>query len=165
MLVFFAMLTGAFSLSAAGNNVEVFAKSRVAAFQIFKLIDRESPIDPLSTSGKMVDKNIKPEITFKDVSFTYPAREDQQILFKVSFKAEVGKTLALCGQSGSGKSTCIQLIQRFYDPQEGGVYFGGVDVKTLNVKSLREEIGVVSQEPVLFDASIKGLSIFLDRNF
>ena len=103
----------------------------------------------------MVDKNIKPEITFKDVSFTYPAREDQQILFKVSFKAEVGKTLALCGQSGSGKSTCIQLIQRFYDPQEGGVYFGGVDVKTLNVKSLRQEIGVVSQEPVLFDASIK----------
>ena len=112
----------------------------------------------------MVDENIKPEITFKDVSLTYPAREDQQILFKVSFKAEVGKTLALCGQSGSGKSTCIQLIQRFYDPQEGGVYFGGVDVKTLNVKSLRQEIGVVSQEPVLFDASIKGSATFF-QNF
>ena len=62
--------------------------------------------------------------------------------------------MALCGQSGCGKSTCIQLILRFYDPQQGRVLIGGHDIKTLNVKYLRNLIGVVSQEPILFETTI-----------
>ena len=66
------------------------------------------------------------------------------ILQGVSFTVEAGKTTALCGQSGCGKSTCFQLIKRFYDSDEGQILVDGVDVKTLNVKSLRQVIGVVS---------------------
>lgn len=155
MLVFFGMLTGAMSLSVAANNVEFFAKARVAAHEIFTLIDRVTPIDALSEDGlKLPVQNIKAEISLKNISFTYPARLDHQVLHNVSFSANEGETVALCGQSGCGKSTCIQLIQRFYDPQEGGVYLGGHDIKTLNVKFLRDMIGVVSQEPILFETTI-----------
>jgi ABC-type multidrug transport system fused ATPase/permease subunit len=77
------------------------------------------------------------------------------VLNQVSFTAEVGKTIALCGQSGCGKSTMIQLLQRFYDPQHGCIELDGYNIKELNISFLRSLIGVVSQEPVLFDTSIK----------
>ena len=73
---------------------------------------------------------------------------------KVSFEAKDGQTVALCGQSGCGKSTCIQLIQRFYDPQGGTVSIGGYDIKKMNVQYLRNMIGVVSQEPTLFETTV-----------
>ena len=79
---------------------------------------------------------------------------DQQVLKKVSFEAKDGQTVALCGQSGCGKSTCIQLIQRFYDPQGGTIEIGGHDIKKLNVEYLRNMIGVVSQEPTLFETTV-----------
>ncbi len=72
----------------------------------------------------------------------------------LSLKVEVGKTYALVGPSGCGKSTVIQLLQRFYDPNAGEVLLGGKDIRTLNTKWLRQNIGVVSQEPVLFDTTI-----------
>ena len=87
--------------------------------------------------------------------FTYPARKDQEVLGGVNFVAEAGQTTALCGQSGCGKSTCIGLIQRFYDAIEGSILIDGVDIKKYNIKALRNQIGLVSQEPVLFDMSIK----------
>merc|ERR1711990_1204996 len=89
-----------------------------------------------------------------NINFTYPARLEQQILFNVSFEAEEGKTVALCGQSGCGKSTCIGLIQRFYDPQSGSIEVDGHDIRKLNVHHLRNIIGVVSQEPTLFETTI-----------
>ena len=121
MLVFFGMLTGAFSLSAAANNIEYFTGARVAAHEIFTLIDRKTPIDALSDAGlKPPIKTVKAEVTLKNINFTYPARTEHQVLHDISFSAKEGETVALCGQSGCGKSTCIQLIQRFYDPQSGG---------------------------------------------
>ena len=91
---------------------------------------------------------------FKDISFLYPTRPDVKILDGFNLNIEVGKTYALVGPSGCGKSTVIQLLQRFYDPSTGEVLVGGKDVRTLNVKWLRQHIGVVSQEPVLFDTTI-----------
>ncbi|CAJ1951172.1 unnamed protein product [Cylindrotheca closterium] len=93
-------------------------------------------------------------ISFKDVHFQYPSRPDQKIFTGLNLYVEEGETLALVGPSGQGKSTVIQLIENYYRPAHGSIYYQGVDMKELNVKWLRNEIGLVSQEPLLFDNSI-----------
>merc|ERR1712136_659796 len=153
MTTFFSILIGAFSLGGAFSNLEYFSSAKAAAAQIFKIIDRVPEIDSSSNEGYK-PTHIKGDIEFKDVDFWYPSREDVQVLKKVNLTAESGKTTALCGQSGCGKSTCIQLMQRFYDPKNGTVMIDGQDIRTLNVNWLRTNIGVVSQEPVLFDTTI-----------
>ena len=94
-------------------------------------------------------------IAFMDVQFNYPARPDVKILQGLTLNIQSGKTVALVGPSGCGKSTCIQLIQRLYDPDNGSVCVDGRDVRDYNVGWLREHIGVVGQEPVLFDCTIE----------
>lgn len=136
MIVFFGVLTGAFSLSAVGQNLEFFGSARAAAHKIFEIIDRVPPIDIMDKNGKK-PTNMKGVVKLKNINFTYPARLEQQILKDVSFEAKEGQTVALCGQSGCGKSTCIQLIQRFYDPQSGVIEVGGYDIKELDVHHLR----------------------------
>nr|XP_018672478.2 multidrug resistance protein 1A-like isoform X1 [Ciona intestinalis] len=153
LTTFFGVLIGAFSLGGAGSNMEYFAAAKAAAYKVFEIIDRVPLIDSMSDEGHKPDR-VKGQIEFKNVDFTYPSRTDVQILHGVSFVAESGKSVALCGQSGCGKSTCVQLIQRFYDPQNGIIELDGVDIRTLNVRWLREHIGVVSQEPILFDTTI-----------
>jgi ATP-binding cassette subfamily B (MDR/TAP) protein 1 len=96
------------------------------------------------------------EIEFKDVAFNYPLRPDAPILKSLSLKFPAGKTVVLVGPSGSGKSTIVSLVERFYDPLAGIVYFDGIDIKTLNATWFRSQIGLVSQEPVLFAATIFG---------
>ena len=110
LTTFFGVVMGAFGISQLGQNAEYFATAQGAAFKIFQIIDREPDIDSESTEGLKPDK-FEGEITFSNVNFTYPARLEQQVLTDVSFTAPAGKTVALCGHSGSGKSTCIQLIQ------------------------------------------------------
>ena len=87
---------------------------------------------------------IKGQIEFKNVNFTYPTRPDLQVLKDFTCTFEAGKTIALVGPSGSGKSTIIQLLERFYDPSSGSVLLDGVDLKDINLNSLRNEIGFVS---------------------
>ena len=98
---------------------------------------------------------MKGEIEFKNVSFSYPTRPDQKVLKNFSCKFATGKTTAIVGPSGSGKSTVVQMIERFYDPDSGCVLIDGQDLLTLNLKSLRQKVGYVGQEPVLFNTSIK----------
>ena len=93
-------------------------------------------------------------VTLKDVQFSYPARPDVQVLQGVSISLNPGKTLALVGPSGCGKSTVVSLIERFYDPSSGSLTLENFDLRDLNLQWLRSQIGIVSQEPVLFDASI-----------
>lgn len=88
------------------------------------------------------------------VNFSYPTRPDVQVLQGLSVTLEPGKSLALVGPSGCGKSTVVSLIERFYDPFSGMVKMEGEDVRDLNIGWLRSQIGIVSQEPVLFDGSI-----------
>ncbi|NWY42084.1 MDR1 protein, partial [Sylvia atricapilla] len=97
---------------------------------------------------------IKGNLEFKNVYFNYPSRPDVEILKGLNLKINSGQTVALVGGSGCGKSTTVQLIQRFYDPKEGMVTIDGQDIRTLNVRYLREVIGVVNQEPVLFATTI-----------
>ena len=93
-------------------------------------------------------------MTLKDVDFSYPARPDVQVLHGLSLSLSPGKTLALVGPSGCGKSTVVSLIERFYDPSTGSLTLENFDLRDLNLQWLRSQIGIVSQEPVLFDASI-----------
>ena len=93
-------------------------------------------------------------VTVDDVHFSYPARPDVNVLQGVSLSLSPGKTLALVGPSGCGKSTVVSLIERFYDPSAGLLTLENVDLHDLNLHWLRSQIGIVSQEPVLFDASI-----------
>merc|ERR1712216_562516 len=97
-------------------------------------------------------------ITFQNVSFAYPTRAEFTVFGKFSLDIEPGTTVALIGQSGSGKSTAMQLLERFYDPcAEGGgsVLLDGVDIRTLDLQWLRSRVGLVGQEPVLFQASVR----------
>ena len=103
----------------------------------------------------MKKQDLTGDIEFKNVHFSYPSRPGVRILNGISFHANRGQTIALVGSSGSGKSTCIQLLQRFYDPDAGSVLIDGQSVADFNLKWLREHIGVVSQEPILFQATIK----------
>uniref|UniRef100_A0A8B9EG53 ATP binding cassette subfamily B member 1 n=1 Tax=Anser cygnoides TaxID=8845 RepID=A0A8B9EG53_ANSCY len=151
--VFFSILLGAFGVGSSAPSMEAFANARGAAYAIFSIIDNEPQIDSSSNAGYKPDR-VKGTLEFKNVYFNYPARPDIQILKGLNLKVNCGQTVALVGGSGCGKSTTVQLIQRFYDPKEGTITIDGQDIKTLNVRYLREIIGVVNQEPGLFATTI-----------
>ncbi|KAI1262130.1 P-loop containing nucleoside triphosphate hydrolase protein [Xylariaceae sp. FL1019] len=122
-----------------------------AASRLFELEDRNPAI--AATKGKPVT-SAKGMIEFKDVDFAYPTRPDNQIFSKLTFAIPSGSNVCIVGPSGGGKSTVASLLLRFYDINSGTVKLNGVDISTLNAKSLRRYIGVVSQEPVLFSGTI-----------
>ncbi|XP_068791160.1 ATP-binding cassette sub-family B member 5 isoform X1 [Struthio camelus] len=153
LIVFFSVLIGAFSLGQAAPNLESVANARGAAYEVYRIIKKKRLIDSSSQEGYKPDKLIG-EIEFRNIHFNYPSRPDVKILKGLNLKVQTGKTIALVGASGCGKSTTIQLLQRFYDPIQGEVTLDGQDIRTLNVKWLRENIGIVSQEPVLFATTI-----------
>lgn len=134
--------------------MSAFAAGRAAAYKMFETIKRKPEIDAYDTSGEMPE-DIRGNIEFRDVHFSYPARPNEQIFRGLNLSISSGLTVALVGQSGSGKSTVISLIERFYDPQHGEVLIDGINLKQFQLKWIRSKIGLVSQEPVLFTASIK----------
>nr|KYP57752.1 ABC transporter B family member 4 [Cajanus cajan] len=152
--VFFAVLTGSMSLGQASPSLTAFAAGQAAAFKMFETIMRQPDIDAYDTSGRQVD-DISGDIELREVCFSYPSRPDEQIFNGFSISISSGTTAALVGQSGSGKSTVISLIERFYDPQAGGVLIDGINLKEFQLKWIRQKIGLVSQEPILFTCSIK----------
>ena len=107
-----------------------------------------------SSSTKMAEDIKVPQIEFKNVKFTYPSRPTNQIFSDLNLKVKSGETLAIVGPSGGGKSTVVQLIERFYDPSSGSVEFEGTDISQLNVSWYRDQLGFVSQEPTLFNTTI-----------
>jgi len=127
---------------------------RGAAAKLFATIERVPDIDSASPEG-LKPENVFGRLTLEDVQFSYPARPDVPILKGVSLTFEAGKTAALVGASGSGKSTIVSLVERFYDPLSGSVKLDGVLLPELNLKWLRSQIGLVSQEPILFSTTIK----------
>jgi ATP-binding cassette subfamily B (MDR/TAP) protein 1 len=154
LVVFFAMIMGAIALLQLPPNLSAVSSGCGAAYKIYTTIDRVPDIDTDNTSGLSPEKFLG-EIEFKDVKFSYPTRPDITILKKLNLTIKPGMTVAFVGPSGSGKSTSVQLLQRFYDPEEGSVIVDGKNIKEYNVAWLRSQIGVVSQEPVLFNMSIK----------
>ncbi|KAL2929023.1 putative ABC transporter B family member 8 [Bienertia sinuspersici] len=145
---------GSRSLGSALPEMKHFTEASVAASRIFERIDRTPLIDGEAEKGLILE-TIQGDIQFDHVKFTYPSRPDTIILKDFDLKVEAGKTVALVGASGSGKSTAIALLQRFYDANEGVVKIDGVDIRRLKLKWIRGQMGLVSQDHALFGTSIK----------
>ncbi|KAF8407097.1 hypothetical protein HHK36_006222 [Tetracentron sinense] len=142
------------SLGMALPDLKYFTEASVAATRIFARIDRVPKIDGEDMKGLVLEQ-IRGELEFEHVKFTYPSRPDSTVLKDFNLKVQAGKTVALVGASGSGKSTAIALVQRFYDADDGIVKIDGVDIKSLQLKWIRGKMGIVSQEHALFGTSIK----------
>ncbi|KAH7727055.1 P-glycoprotein [Aphelenchoides avenae] len=147
------VLFGAYFLGVMSPHIMCILKARVAAAVIYDRIDRTPTIDCYSDEGKVI-REPKGIIEFKDVHFSYPSRKARKVLKGVSWRADAGETVALVGHSGCGKSTSIGLITRLYECSVGAVSIDGIDVKQLNIHALRRMIGIVQQEPTLFNGSI-----------
>lgn len=120
---------------------------------VFSTLDRSTRIDPDDPDAEPVE-TIRGEIELRHVDFAYPSRPDVVVFKDFNLRIRAGQSQALVGASGSGKSSVIALIERFYDPTAGKVMIDGKDIRRLNLKSLRLKIGLVQQEPALFAASI-----------
>lgn len=153
--VIMAILIGSFSLALMAPELQAVTTGRGAAARLFTTIDLVPSIDS-GNEGGLKPSTVVGEIIVENVDFNYPARPEVHVLQNLSLKFPAGKTTALVGASGSGKSTIVSLIERFYDPLGGSVRLDGMDIRELNVKWLRSQIGLVSQEPVLFSTTIRG---------
>lgn len=120
VIVFFGVLSGAQNMGLTSPHLEAFAVARGSAAAIFQVLDRVPTIDSLSKEGRRLE-SVNGDIEFRNIVFRYPARKDVQVLRGLNLKINRGETVALVGGSGCGKSTCLQLIQRLYDPLGGQV--------------------------------------------
>ncbi|KAL4942135.1 hypothetical protein BDV06DRAFT_192977 [Aspergillus oleicola] len=153
LTVLMAILIGSFSLGNVSPNAQAFTNAVAAAAKIFGTIDRQSPLDPYSDEGKSLE-NFEGNIELRNVKHIYPSRPEVTVMQDVSLSMPAGKTTALVGPSGSGKSTVVGLVERFYIPVRGTVLLDGHDIKDLNLRWLRQQVSLVSQEPVLFGTTI-----------
>ncbi|KAG8365043.1 hypothetical protein BUALT_Bualt18G0061900 [Buddleja alternifolia] len=152
---FLALLFTAYTIAEAGSMTNDISRGSNAVGSVFAILDRKSEIDPQSIfQSDAIRKGIKGRVELKKVVFAYPSRPEQLILKGLSLKISAGTTVALVGQSGSGKSTIISLIERFYDPFSGSVCIDDKDIKDYNLRMLRSHIALVSQEPTLFAGTI-----------
>ncbi len=134
------------------NTYRILKNATVSLEHIFGILDNQEFIG--DKPGAVELKNLKGEIRFENVSFRY-RNSNCYLLNELNFKINPGQSVAIVGPSGSGKSTVISLIQRFYDPGEGAIYLDGKDLRDIKQKSLRNSIGIVLQEPLLFNESIR----------
>lgn len=139
--------------------MKYFSEASTAAERVMEVIKRVPKIDSDNMEGEILEK-VSGEVEFDKVEFVYPSRPDSIILNGFCLKVPAGKTVALVGGSGSGKSTVISLLQRFYDPIGGEIRLDGVAIHKLQLKWLRSQLGLVSQEPALFATSIKENILF-----
>ncbi|XP_010765740.1 bile salt export pump-like [Notothenia coriiceps] len=149
-----AIVTSGTALGRASSYTPDYAKAKISAARFFKLLDRVPQISVYSDKGDKWD-NFKGNLEFIDCKFTYPTRPDIQVLNGLNVSVKPGQTLAFVGSSGCGKSTSVQLLERFYDPDHGRVLIDGHESTGVSVPFLRSKIGIVSQEPILFDCSIE----------
>ncbi|CAK1551194.1 unnamed protein product [Leptosia nina] len=152
--VFFGVMMGSANFGISSTLMEVFGVAKGAGAQIFNLIDNVPLINPIKNSG-IVPDNIEGNIELQDVLFHYPSRPDVPVLKRVNLTVQRGQSVALVGHSGCGKSTIIQLISRYYNTVDGSVLIDGNDVQNLSVRWLRDQIGLVGQEPVLFNTTVR----------
>ena len=150
------------------RGIVFVSKAKKSFDSIFRILDMKSEIDVTKegNENKISAKNIKGKIEFKNVVFAYPTKPDINVLKGISFTVEPGQSAALVGYSGCGKSTIIQLLERFYDVKDGNgeILIDGINIKDYNLLELREKIGLVSQEPVLFKRSVYENILYGDLN-
>ncbi|KAK9375958.1 P-loop containing nucleoside triphosphate hydrolase protein [Lipomyces chichibuensis] len=153
MTTTFTLSQGAFSFTIISPYLTSISIGIAASTKIFATIDRKSAIDSSSEEGERLAE-VKGDIELRNVRFIYPSRPNVTVLRDFSLKVPAGKTVALVGASGSGKSTIVGLIERFYNPLSGEILLDGRNILNLNTRWLRQKIALVSQEPSLFACSI-----------
>ncbi len=141
------ILTPAKAIAKAGYIIK---KGMASVERIFEILDAQSSL--IDKPDAVEKKSFDNEITFENVSFKY---EDENVIKNLNFKVKKGETLALVGQSGSGKSTIANLLMRFYDVNEGAIKIDGVDIKDMTKKSLRDLMGLVTQDSILFNDTVR----------
>ncbi|KAG2590988.1 ABC transporter B family member 4-like isoform X1 [Panicum virgatum] len=151
--VYFALIFTAFGVSQTSGMATDSTKAQESTVSILAIIDRKPKINSTSDEGIMLEK-VDGNIDFRHVNFKYPSRPDVQVLNDFTLGIPARKTIALVGESGSGKSTIIALLERFYDPDSGTILLDGAELKKLKLSWLRDQMGLVSQEPVLFNDTI-----------
>ena len=144
---------GATAMSSIAPQIQSITNASSAAAELFAIIDKKSELDPLS------DEGIKPEsfqgdIQIRNLDFAYPSRPSAPVLQGINLSIPAGKTTALVGASGCGKSTVVGLLERWYQPQAGQILVDGTEISEYNTKWLRSNIRLVQQEPVLFRGTI-----------
>ncbi|KAJ9559761.1 hypothetical protein OSB04_004921 [Centaurea solstitialis] len=150
---FFGVNVGGRGLALSLSYFAQFAQGTVAASRVFEVIDRIPAIDPYSAIGRK-PASVRGKLELKSVTFVYPSRPTVPILNSLNLVIPSQRTSALVGASGAGKSTIFALLERFYDPIEGLILLDDQDIRTLQVKWLRSQMGMVGQEPVLFANTI-----------
>ncbi|KAK9038350.1 hypothetical protein V6N11_023225 [Hibiscus sabdariffa] len=151
---YFTLINTGFFIARAANMTSDWAKSVEVVGSLFDILDRYTRIEPDDSNGYGAEE-ITGHVEICDIDFAYPARPNMIILKDFSISIEAGKSTALVGQSGSGKTTVINLIERYYDPLKGVVKIDGRDIRLYNLRLLRKHIALVSQEPTLFSSTIK----------
>jgi len=159
LTVFFSALIGGFATAQASPLLGAFEKGRIAGGNLFEVIDRAPGMEGSLSGGKRIEPLVG-EVELRGVGFAYPSRPDKKVFDGFSLAVPAGKTVALVGQSGSGKSTIVSLIERFYDPSAGAVLLDGVPLQELDLVWLRSQVGLVSQEPALFATTIHDNILF-----
>jgi ATP-binding cassette subfamily B (MDR/TAP) protein 1 len=144
LTVLFSVLIGTSSITMIAPSMGDLTKAAAAAEGMFEMIDRKSLIDPMSEEGKRPEQATG-NISLRNVTFCYPSRPTVRVLDDFSVDFEAGKVTAIVGASGSGKSTIVGLITRWFDPESGSILFDGADIKDLNVRWLRRNMGFVQQ--------------------
>ena len=153
LTVIFASMLAGVSLGNIAPHAGAFGMAVAAAKKVFHTIERESPVDCEVQSGQTPNL-IEGEITFRNVRHVYPSRPEQTVLEDFNLTIPSSKVTAIVGASGSGKSTVVGLIERFYLPVNGELFLDGYNIQDLNLRWLRRQISLVSQEPVLFSTTI-----------
>ncbi|KAL6518919.1 ABC transporter B member 19 [Orobanche hederae] len=149
----FSAIVGGMSLGQSFSNLGAFSKGKAAGYKLMEIIKQKPTIVQDAPDMKCLS-NLNGNIDFKNVTFSYPSRPDVIIFREFSIFFPAGKTVAVVGGSGSGKSTVVSLIERFYDPNHGEILLDDIDIKTLQLRWLRNQIGLVNQEPALFATTI-----------
>ncbi|XP_061344878.1 putative multidrug resistance protein [Gastrolobium bilobum] len=152
---FLILLFTAYIIADAGSMTSDISKGSSAVGSVFAILDRKTEIDPEISWGPEKKRKIRGRVELKSVFFAYPTRPDQMVFKGLFLKIEAGRTVAIVGHSGCGKSTIIGLIERFYDPVKGTVCIDEQDIKSYNLRMLRSHIALVSQEPTLFAGTIR----------
>ena len=140
LLAVIAVMMMGEGFSMAGQPANTFALGRQAAARVLTIINRVPKIDSFSESGAKPG-SVVGNIEVRDVVFAYPSAPETTVCYGYNLSVAAGATVALCGPSGSGKSTIIQLLERFYDPSSGSITLDGADLRTLNVRWLRSQMG------------------------
>ena len=158
-IAMFLIIFGAFTAAQTSSIGPDVGKAKRAGRKIFTMMRIPSKVDvmdpELGSKQAVTKETFRGKIEFKDVWFRYPARLNQWIFKGLNLTIEAEEAVAIVGESGQGKSTFIGLVMRFYDPEFGTVLIDGVDVRKYNVVQLRERLGLVMQEPQLFNYNLK----------